>query len=178
MPRRETFLAAGCGANTALFPAAMRLMALFTVVGTGWVEGVTAANDAEGRQLDNGQSAVTRPGNRFQVFHARREPGDDVEFPDFMGNSAHAGFVDGHLCEALGVLQGRLPNGLDDSPPGFERKGFQTPAAQRQPRRPRGPSCSKMPFVPVSGRPSRRTGRPRAPASQAPGFERLPQQPT
>ena len=124
--------------------------------------GCDGGNDAEGRQLDNGQSAVSGPGNRFQVFDARRKPGDHVEFPDLVGDSAHTGFVDSHLREALGVLQRRRPNGLDDSPPGFERQGLQVPLCNGS-RVDRLVEVFEDAVVPVSGGPGRRRdGRGRA----------------
>ncbi len=42
-PKAHTFLAPGWGLNTTEFPAAMMLMALLRMVGTGCVDGVTEA---------------------------------------------------------------------------------------------------------------------------------------
>lgn len=44
----ETFFAAGCGANTTLLPAAIRLMALLITVAAGLVDGVTEATTPHG----------------------------------------------------------------------------------------------------------------------------------
>lgn len=92
-PLRDLF-AAGCGANTTLLPAAIRLMALLITVAAGLVDGVTEATTPHGafsisvRPL----SPVSTCGDKHSTPGVPRAC---ATFWQFIVNASHAGFADG-----------------------------------------------------------------------------------
>ena len=70
-------------------------------MGTGCVDGVTAAITPKGAISTTVKHIVARPRRGLQIFNARRVLYNNLQFANFVRHLAHAGFFNGFLRDPL-----------------------------------------------------------------------------